>query len=217
MTSVICDDDRSFDVDPSHTALIAIDFQRDFIDPQGMAGVLGEDVSLLQAILPAASRTLAAARNAGLSLIHTREGYQPDLSDVHPIKRERNGAGTPGPLGRFLIRGEFGHDFIDGFQSLAGEAVFDKAGFGAFYRTDLERHLRDAGITHLVLMGVTTQCCVQSTLREAVDRGFYCLLLEDCCAAYDPAIHAASFLIIRGEGNLFGWISDSRAFCKAIA
>ncbi len=214
--SVACRAGRTYAFDPASTALLVIDMQKDFLAPEGMCGQLGEDLSALTAIVPRISRLLDAARAAGLTVIHTREGYAPDLSDVHPLKRERDGPGTPGPLGRFLIRGEAGHDFIEELRPAPGEAVIDKPGFGAFYRTDLEAQLTAQGITHLILTGVTTQCCVFSTLREAVDRGFWCLLLEDCCAAFDPADQAATLQIVQSENHLFGWIAESGAVVDAV-
>jgi len=198
------------------TALLLIDMQRDFLDPEGMCGVLGEDPAPLQAIVPALRRTLAAARRAGLAVIHTREGYAPDLSDLHAAKAERGSVGTEGPLGRFLVRGEAGQDFIAELRPAAGEAVLDKPGFSAFYRTDLQARLAAGGVTHLVLGGVTSQCCVHSTLRDAVDRGFRCLTLADGTAAFDPALHAAVLAIIQGEDHLFGWIADTGTLCSAL-
>jgi nicotinamidase-related amidase len=212
MPEIPCSNDRAFSFDLNKTAVIAIDMQRDFIDNQGMAGVLGEDITQLQSIVQNCRNVLNAARNLKMQVIHTREGYQPDLSDMNELKRSRKGDITSGPLGRFLIRGEPGHDFIDGFHPNSNEPVFDKPGFSAFYKTELETYLKSKSITHLILFGVTSQCCVQSTLREAVDRGYYCLTLEDCCAAYDPLIHEATFLTIRGEGHLFGWVSSGQEF-----
>jgi nicotinamidase-related amidase len=158
-----------------------------------------------------------AARTAGVRLIHTREGYAPDLSDVHPAKGERSWVGRSGPLGRFLIRGEPGHDFIPECLPAAGEAIIDRPGFSAFYRTDLEECLKTAGLTHLVFTGVTTQCCVHSSLRDAVDRGFLCLTLADGCAAYERRLHDASLALIQGEDHLFGWIAEAGAFIAALS
>ena len=214
--AVTCDDGRRFAFDTGSTALMVIDMQRDFLDPDGMCGQWGEDISGLRAIVPAVGRLLDRARGAGIRVIHSRESYAADLSDVHPLKLERGGVGTAGPLGRFLIQGEAGHDFIPELRPLAGETVIDKPGFGAFYRTDLEQILLGAGITHLVLSGVTTQCCVQSTMREAVDRGFYCLTLADACAAIDVKMHDAAIALIRGEDNLFGWVATTDAFQAAL-
>ncbi len=207
---------RSLNLPAGRTALLVIDMQRDFLDPRGMCGVLGEDVAELQAIVPALQRTREAGRRAGLKIIHTREGYAADLSDVHAAKAERGGVGQEGPLGRFLIRGEAGQDFIAELQPADGEEVIDKPGFSGFYRTDLQARLEAGGITHLVLSGVTSQCCVHSTLRDAVDRGFTCLTLADACAALDRTLHQATLAIIQGEDHLFGWIADTEAFCSAL-
>ena len=164
----------------------------------------------MRAIIPNAVALIDAARAAGLTLIHTREGYAPDLSDMHALKRDRNVAGRSGPLGRFLIRGEPGHGHIAECLPRADETIIDKPGFGSFYRTDLEERLRGAGVEALILLGVTTQCCVASTLREAVDRGFRCLTVEDACAATTQALHDAAISQIYGESNLFGWVSDTK-------
>lgn len=216
MRDIVCWGDRRFPFEPAATALLAIDMQRDFLDAEGMCAVNGDDVAPLQAIVPAIERLCRAARRVGVRVIHTREGYAPDLSDVNPMKAERGSVGTPGPLGRFLIRGEAGHDFVDACKPAADETVIDKPGFSAFYRTDLEDRLRQAGIDRLILTGVTTQCCVQSTLRDAVDRGFYCLTVADACAAVDPALHDAVLTVIQGENHLFGWIADTAAVSAAL-
>ena len=207
---------RSLRLPAGRTALLVIDMQRDFLDPDGMCGLLGEDVARLQAVVPALRRTLEAARRAGLAVIHTREGYAPDLSDVNAVKAERGGVGRAGPLGRFLIRGEAGHDFVAELQPDPGEAVIEKPGFSAFYRTDLQARLDAGGLSHLVLGGVTSQCCVHSTLRDAVDRGFTCLTLADGSAAFDPELHRATLAIIQGEDHLFGWIADTQALGSAL-
>jgi len=202
---------RRFELVASSTALLVIDMQRDFLDSDGMAAVEGEDISLLRAVAPTVMDITAAARRHRIRVIHTREGYAPDLSDVSAMKAERGSVGSVGPLGRFLIRGEAGHDFLPGLEPAAGELVLDKPGFSAFYRTDLETQLRGAGIDRLIICGITTQCCVHSTLRDAVDRGFYCLTIADGCAAIDPAVHEATLRIIQAENHLFGWIADSAA------
>lgn len=214
--TITCRDGRSFSFLPAKTALLVIDMQRDFLDPQGMCGLEGEEYLTLRAIIPAVQESLDATRTAGLTVIHTREGYAPNLSDL-PASRHGGHVGRTGPLGRFLVRGEAGHDFIEELPPATGEAVLDKPGFGAFFRTDLEDRLKQGGITHLLFSGVTTQCCVLSSLREAVDRGFFCLLLEDCCAALEPAWHQATLDIIASEGNLFGWIATSRALQAALS
>lgn len=214
MISVACDHDREYSFDPTHTALIAVDMQRDFLDPLGYSAVSGEDVSPLQEIVPACRRVLDWARRNGLTIVHTREGHKPDLSDLTEAKQARSSGagapiGAPGPLGRLLVRGEYGHDFIDEMQPLPGEHVVDKPGFGAFYETGLQQILTSAGITHVILFGVTTQCCVFSTLREAIDRGYWCLTVRDCCGAFEKALQDGTFTMIASEGHLFGWITDS--------
>lgn len=216
MPAIDCNAGLRFEVDPQTTALLAIDLQRDFLDPGGFAASLGDDVSAMRAIIPNAAELIAAARSAGMTVLHTREGYAPDLSDMHAVKRERGVAGRPGPLGRFLIRGEAGHAHIAECLPLPGETIIDKPGFGSFYRTDLETFLRDRGIDRLVLFGVTTQCCVASTLREAVDRGLRCLTVEDACAATTVELHEAAIRTIYGENNLFGWVSDTSRVLAAL-
>jgi len=200
--------ERRYSFPPKKTALLLIDMQRDFIENTEANG----DSSAVQAIVPTLRDLLQAARAAGLTIAHTREGHVPDLSDLNAAKRERSrdaGAeiGAEGALGRYLIRGEHGHDFIDDLRPEPGEWIIDKPGFGAFYATDLDLRLRAKGITHLIIGGVTTQCCVQSTLREAVDRGYRCLTLADGCATFDMALHDATMAIIQSEGHLFGWIA----------
>lgn len=216
MIEVACWDGRTYGFAPASTALVVIDMQRDFLAPGGLCDQQGENIAQLAPIVPRIQRVLAAARDSGLQVIHTREGFAPDLSDLPALRRERDSVGRAGPLGRFLIRGEAGHDFIDELAPLPGETVIDKPGFSAFHRTTLEADLLEAGITHLILSGVTSQCCVHSTLREAVDRGFYCLVLEDCCAAFDPALHEAALVIMQGEDHLFGWIAGSENLRTAL-
>ena len=189
--------------------------QRDFLEPGGYCGAMGDDVGLLRRIEPNVAALVAAARRAGVTVIHTREGYAPDHSDVPAMRLERNSLGRPGPLGRFLIRGEFGHDFIDTMRPEPGELVVDKPGFSAFHRTELAARLAAAGIERLILCGITTQCCVHSTLRAAVDHGYWCLTVADACAAFEPEVHAAAMTLIRAEANLFGWIADTAAFVEA--
>ncbi len=189
--------------------------QRDFLEDGGFCAAAGDDVALLRRAIPKVAALSAAARRAGWALIHTREGYAPDMSDASAMKRERKVAGRDGPLGRFLIRGEAGHDFIPELMPERGEIVVDKPGFGAFHRTDLDAKLKALGIDRLILCGITTQCCVQSTLREAVDRGFYCLTVKDACAAFVPDVHEAALTLIRAENNLFGWIAETEAVVAA--
>jgi nicotinamidase-related amidase len=196
--------------------LLVIDMQRDFLDPRGYVAQSGVDVNLLRVTIGPVQRLLAAARSLGVRVIHTREGHRPDLTDLTPFKRQRtagSGAaiGSSGPLGRLLVRGEYGHGILDEVAPHPGEDVIDKPGFGAFYATDLGLLLRAGGITHLILAGVTTDICVHTTLREAVDRGYYCTTVSDACAAADPEVHAAMLKCIAGEGNILGQVRDASA------
>ena len=202
-------------------ALIVIDMQRDFLLPGGFGESLGNDVSLLQRVVPPLARLLAAAREAGLLVVHTREGHQPDLSDCPPAKLMRGSPskriGDPGPYGRILIRGEYGHDILDEVVPAPGEVVIDKPGKGAFYATDLEKVLREAGITHLLVTGVTTEVCVHTTVREANDRGFDVLVVSDCVGSYFPEFHRIALDMVSAQGGIFGWVADSEAVLKVLA
>lgn len=194
---------------PGGSALLVIDMQRDFLDPLGYIAQSGVDVGVLRAAIPNVRRLLDAARSNGIRVVHTREGHRPDLADLNPAKARRAahvGAaiGSPGPLGRLLVRGEQGHAIIDELAPLPAEVVIDKPGFGAFYATDLELVLRAWGVTALTLAGVTTDICVHSTLREAVDRGFECQTVGDACAAAETSIHVAMLNCIAGEGGILG-------------
>jgi nicotinamidase-related amidase len=196
-------------VDAATTALIVIDMQRDFCAPGGYAARAGLDVARLAGPVASIGRLLAAARRHGLLVVHTREGHLPDLSDCPPAKLRRSIAagapiGSPGPLGRLLVRGEVGHDFIDELRPAPGEPVIDKPGYSAFHRTALAELLAAKGIDTLVLCGVTTEVCVHSTLREAVDRGLTCLTAGEACAGSDPALHEAALAMIGVEGGIFG-------------
>jgi nicotinamidase-related amidase len=197
------------DVDPARTALIVIDMQRDFIEPGGFGASLGNDVSLLQAIVPATARLIAGFRAAGLPVIHTRECHRPDLGDLPPAKRDRGRPslriGDPGPMGRILIAGEPGAAIIPELAPVEGEIVIDKPGKGAFYATDLVLHLRRLQVDTLVFAGVTTEVCVQTTMREANDRGYVCILAEDATESYFPAFKAATLEMIRAQGAIVGW------------
>jgi nicotinamidase-related amidase len=200
---------------PADTALLVIDMQRDFLDPAGYIAQSGVDVAPLRAIIPEVQRLLLAARRFGIRVLHTREGHRPDLSDLSSVKRRRAaraGAaiGSVGPLGRLLVRGEPGHSIVDELAPLRGEPVIDKPGFGAFYATDLELILRAAGVTRLFFAGVTTDICVHSTLREAIDRGFDCVTVGNACAAGDPAIHEAMLACIAGEGGILGQVLSTQ-------
>lgn len=198
------------------TALIVIDMQRDFCAPGGYADQAGLEIGRLRAPIPAISRLLDSARAQGLLVVHTREGHRPDLSDLHESKRRRaEQAGAPigarGPLGRLLVRGEYGHDLIDELRPLAGEPVIDKPGYSAFAYTDLDLLLRRRGIGHLVICGVTTEVCVSSTLRAAVELGYACTLVSDACGSPSAELHAAALAMVEVEGGLFGRVLDSRS------
>ena len=203
------------------TALVMIDFQRDFVDPGGFGEALGNDVSLLRRAVPHAERVLKAARQGGLLIVHTREGHRADLTDCPPSKKARGrltaGIGDSGPMGRILVRGEDGHDIVKELYPEPGEPVVDKPGKGAFFATDLDSILKHRGIRHLVVCGVTTEVCVHTTVREANDRGYDCLVLEDCVASYFPDFHKSALAMIKAQGGIFGWVSDSRRFLETLA
>jgi len=198
-----------FTCDPAHLALIVIDMQRDFIEPGGFGAALGNDVNLLKKIVPTVGRLLAIFRSARLPVIHTRECHKPDLSDCPPAKRMRGKPslriGDPGPMGRILIAGEPGADIVPELRPAPGEIVLDKPGKGAFYATPLGDILAQKTITHLIFAGVTTEVCVQTTMREANDRGFECLLAEDATESYFPEFKNAALDMIRAQGAIVGW------------
>ena len=202
------------------TALILIDMQRDFLLPGGFGETLGNDVSQLEKVVAPLQRVLAAARAAGMLVIHTREGHQADLSDLPPAKLMRGKPsmriGDPGPNGRILIRGEYGQDIVDELAPLPGEIVLDKPGKGAFYATDLKQLLEDNGITKLLVTGVTTEVCVHTTVREANDRGYECLVLSDCVGSYFPEFQRVGLQMIAAQGGIFGWVADSTALLAAL-
>ena len=207
-------------VEFDHAALIIIDMQRDFLEPGGFGETLGNNVSLLKAAVPPLKEVLAAARKSGMLVIHTREGHRPDLSDAPRHKVERGEPslriGQPGPMGRILVRGEPGHDIIPELYPTEGEPVIDKPGKGAFYQTDLELMLKNREIDTLFVCGVTTEVCVNTTVREANDRGFRCIVLSDCCASYFPEFHAAGLAMIKAQGGIFGWVSASKHVLAAV-
>ena len=209
-----------FDLRPDSSALLIIDMQRDFLEPGGFGAALGNDVSLLRRAIEPTRRVLAAARSAGMAVIHTREGHRPDLTDLPAVKLQRGRLdtriGDPGPMGRILVRGEPGHDIIPELAPAAGEPVVDKPGKGAFYATDLEAILRSRGIAQLVVCGVTTEVCVNTSVREANDRGFECLVLEDCVASYFDGFHKAGLEMIKAQGGIFGWVAPSAALLPAL-
>ncbi len=208
-------------VDLGGAALVIIDMQRDFLEPGGFGAALGNDVSRLQAAVAPCRKVLDAARALGVLVIHTREGHRPDLSDAPPHKVVRGDPatriGAPGPMGRILIRGEPGHDIIPELYPAEGEPVIDKPGKGAFYQTDLELMLRNRGIDTLFVAGVTTEVCVNTTVREANDRGFRCIVLADCCASYFPEFHEAGLAMIKAQGGIFGSVTGSAEFLRSLA
>ncbi|MFZ1411824.1 MAG: isochorismatase family cysteine hydrolase [Micropruina sp.] len=209
-----------FVCDPKTTALVCIDFQRDFMEPGGFGESLGNDVATLRVAIEPAKRVIEAFRERGLMVIHTREGHRPDLGDLFPAKRDRGNPslriGDAGPMGRLLTRGSAGHDIIPELYPIEGEVVLDKPGKGSFYATDLETILRARGITHLVLIGVTTEVCVQTTAREANDRGFDCLILSDCTGSYFPEFHQSALAMFSAQGGIVGWVTDSDALLTAL-
>ncbi|UEM20265.1 cysteine hydrolase [Skermanella mucosa] len=206
---------------PGRTALVIIDMQRDFIEPGGFGEALGNDVAPLAALVPHVRRLLDGCRAAGLTIIHTREAHEPDLSDCPPAKRLRGSSdlriGDFGPMGRILVKGEPGNAIVDDLAPLADEIVIDKPGKGAFYATHLGDILAERGITHLLFAGVTTEVCVQTTMREANDRGFECLLVEDATESYFPAFKQATLEMIRAQGAIVGWTAEVDEVVGALA
>lgn len=202
------------------TALVIIDMQRDFLEPGGFGETLGNDVSQLTRAVKPCGDVLKAFRAAGLLAVHTREGHLPDLSDAPPAKIERGAPslriGDPGPMGRILIRGEAGHDIVPALYPIEGEIVIDKPGKGAFYATELGDVLKTHGIENLLVCGVTTEVCVNTTVREANDRGYRCVVLADCCASYFPEFHEMGLRMIKAQGGIFGWVSSSSEVLAAL-
>jgi nicotinamidase-related amidase len=207
--------------DPAATALVVIDMQRDFLEPGGFGAALGNDVSLLAAAVGPCAAALAAARAAGMLVIHTREGHRADLSDAPPAKILRGAPaariGDSGPMGRILVRGEPGHAIVPALAPEPGEVVIDKPGKGAFHATDLGPILANRRIDTLIVCGVTTEVCVHTTIREGNDRGFRCVALGDACASYIPEFHRVGLEMIKAQGGIFGWVSDTAAFVRALA
>ncbi|HSO11842.1 MAG TPA: cysteine hydrolase [Anaerolineales bacterium] len=209
-----------FELDLDTTALVMIDMQRDFVEPGGFGEMLGNDVSLLRSSIVPCKKVLEAARKVGMFIVHTREGHRPDLSDLQPAKKERGhlktGIGDVGPMGRILVRGEVGHDIIPELYPIEGEPVVDKPGKGAFYDTDLLGILRNHNIKKLIVCGVTTEVCVHTTVREANDRGFDALVPADCTASYFPEFKRIALDMIKAQGGIFGWVSDSDKVIKGL-
>jgi nicotinamidase-related amidase len=210
-----------FSFERASCALVIIDMQRDFVDPGGFGEALGNDVSLLRKAIGPTRKVLEAARKNGMLVVHTREGHRPDLSDLPLNKKLRgrlkNGIGDPGPMGRILVRGEYGHDIVDALKPAPGEPVVDKPGKGAFYATDLDSLLHNRGVSQLVVCGVTTEVCVNTTVREANDRGFRCIVLSDCCASYFPEFHDVGLKMVKAQGGIFGSVSTSMPVIAALS
>ncbi|MEU0545524.1 cysteine hydrolase [Nocardia sp. NPDC005978] len=210
-----------FEFTPAATALLVIDMQRDFLLPGGFGASLGNDVELLRTVIEPLARLMAAARAAGIPVIHTREGHLPDLSDCPPSKLLRGSPtqriGDPGRYGRLLVRGEYGHDIIDELAPAPGEVVIDKPGKGAFYATELSAVLTARSIDSLLVTGVTTEVCVHTTVREANDRGYECLVVSDCVGSYFPEFQRAGLEMIAAQGGIFGWVADSAAVISTLA
>ncbi len=211
----------TFALNANQCALLIIDMQRDFLEPGGFGEMLGNDVSQLRRTIEPNRHLLAAWRAGGMLVIHTREGHRPDLTDLPFSKKIRGRSATcigdKGPMGRILVRGEPGHDIIAELYPEAGEPVIDKPGKGAFYATDLHSILQHRGIKQLVVTGVTTEVCVNTTVREANDRGYDCLVLEDCAGSYFPEFHNMGLRMIKAQGGIFGWVSKSEAVLAALA
>lgn len=209
-----------FEFVPTHCALLIIDMQRDFLETGGFGAMLGNDVSELRRTIEPNRKLLAAWRTAGLQVIHTREGHRPDLTDLPPAKKLRGRSttciGDVGPMGRILVRGEPGHDIIPELYPLPTEPVIDKPGKGAFFATDLHAILQNRDIKQLIVTGVTTEVCVNTTVREANDRGYDCLVLEDCVGSYFPQFQEMGLQMIKAQGGIFGWVSQSANVLTAL-
>jgi biuret amidohydrolase len=209
------------EIEVERTAVVMIDMQRDFLMPGGFGETLGNDVSLLSRAIRPCARLLEVARACKMLVVHTREGHRPDMSDAPKAKVERGAPsmriGARGPMGRILIRGEPGHDIVAELYPREGEPVVDKPGKGAFYATDLHPILHNGGIENLIVCGVTTEVCVHTTVREANDRGYRCLVPQDCCGSYFPEFHDVGIRMIKAQGGIFGWVTDSGRLHEALA
>jgi nicotinamidase-related amidase len=220
-TTTVDAEPKPIAIDPAVTAVIVIDMQRDFLEPGGFGESLGNDVSLLSAAIAPCNALLEGARARDMLVIHTREGHRPDMADAPKAKVERGEPslriGAPGPMGRILIRGEPGHDIVAALYPKKGEPVVDKPGKGAFYATDLNSILQNRHIENLIVCGVTTEVCVHTTVREANDRGYRCLVPGDCCGSYFPEFHEMGLRMIKAQGGIFGWVTDSTRILAALA
>jgi biuret amidohydrolase len=209
-----------YDLDLGSAALLIIDMQRDFLESGGFGEMLGNDVSQLRRTIEPNKALLKAWRAAGGLVIHTREGHRPDLADLPPAKKVRGRSpttiGDAGPMGRILVRGEAGHDIIAELYPTAGEPIIDKPGKGAFFATDLHAILQNRGIQQLIVTGVTTEVCVNTTVREANDRGYDCLVVSDCCGSYFPEFHEMGLKMIAAQGGIFGWVASSITIIGAL-
>ena len=210
----------AYQLPPGHTALVVIDMQRDFFEPGGFGAALGNDVVLLEAAIAPTLALLQAWRARGWPVVHTRESHAPDLSDCPPAKRERGSPGLrigdAGPMGRLLVRGEPGNEIVPLLAPLPGEIVIDKPGKGAFYATPLHSELRRRGVSHLVFAGVTTEVCVQTTMREANDRGYDCLLVDEATQSYFPQFKAQTIEMLVAQGGIVGWVASLAAVLAAL-
>lgn len=220
MSTTIHAEPEPISVNFDRTAIVMIDMQRDFLEPGGFGETLGNDVALLNRAIKPCRALLDGARKKGIFIIHTREGHRPDLSDAPRAKVERGAPslriGAKGPMGRILIRGEAGHDIVPELYPVAGEPVIDKPGKGAFFATDLHPILINRGIEYLIVCGVTTEVCVHTTVREANDRGYRCIVPSDCCGSYFPEFHEMGLKMIKAQGGIFGWVSDSSRILSAL-
>jgi nicotinamidase-related amidase len=220
MASMIEAEPEAIPINWDRAAIVIIDMQRDFLEPGGFGETLGNDVSLLAKTIKPIKSLLDRARQKGILVIHTREGHRPDLSDAPRAKVERGAPsmriGAKGPMGRILVRGEPGHDIIAEVYPAEGEPVVDKPGKGAFFATDLHAMLANRSIETLIVCGVTTEVCVHTTVREANDRGYRCIVPSDCCGSYFPEFHEMGLRMIKAQGGIFGWVSTSTQILKAL-